>query len=382
MRDHEGLAGYSERLGRGNIVKERMMFSNIQVLQAAAAYSVVGLHLVDSWNNYTGAHFGYSIDFPGGFNGLFFVISGFVNAEATRNRATKPLEFIRKRLVRIIPLYWALSVAIFITTLFGLKTLGIETPDLRRLILSLFFLPTFENGVLVSPTLFVGWTLNFQVPFYLLFGLALSFERYVCKEITLSACITVLYILSMIIKRPELGYYLDELLLGFVLGLLISRLHCGCPSFLERIRLEIFVTCLAIGSVFLVGTALISTGVLLQHQHAFIAIAGAMMVFGAVGLEAKGMVMRRKVVLLQGAASYSIFLVHPLILQFAGKAMILTGLNVTIPGTLIGYGVTLALVSITGTAIHLYIERPVSEALRPKPSSAPLSKFSGLRRRA
>ncbi len=119
------------------------MLLNVRALQALAAYCVVLVHLLDSWNNYTGAHFNYPVFINGGFNSLFFVMSGFLIAKSTKGRKILPQQFLAKRLIRIIPLYWMLTAIVFIGTVFGLKPLGIESPDLHRLLLSLIFVPTF-----------------------------------------------------------------------------------------------------------------------------------------------------------------------------------------------------------------------------------------------
>jgi hypothetical protein len=51
------------------------------------------------------------------------------------------------------------------------------------------------------------------------------------------------------------------------------------------------------------------------------------------------------------------------VLQVTGKAMILTGLNTTIPGTLVGYLATLLVVGITGVAGYKYLEQPLNRIL-------------------
>jgi peptidoglycan/LPS O-acetylase OafA/YrhL len=117
--------------------------------------------------------------------------------------------------------------------------------------------------------------------------------------------------------------------------------------------------------------ALFLRGPLLHHQQGLLAAASALIVFGAIGLEQQGKIVRSKLVLQQGAASYSIYLLHPLVLQFTGKAMILTGLNATIPGTLLGYAATLFIVGAVAKAVDTYIERPIQEALKPSPTSRP-----------
>ena len=43
---------------------------------------------------------------------IFFVISGFIMWVTTHDRRTTPLQFLTNRIVRIVPLYWLLTLAV------------------------------------------------------------------------------------------------------------------------------------------------------------------------------------------------------------------------------------------------------------------------------
>ena len=63
---------------------------------------------------------GYHIGLPGfsgGFVGVdvFFVISGFIMYAAARDEP--PLEFVRRRLVRVVPLYWMATLALAVVSI-------------------------------------------------------------------------------------------------------------------------------------------------------------------------------------------------------------------------------------------------------------------------
>jgi exopolysaccharide production protein ExoZ len=339
------------------------VFPNIQIIRAAAVYLVVVRHVIDSWNNYTGTGFGYRIDVPGGFSTLFFLVSGFVLAESVTSRTVYPATFLMKRLVRIVPFYWCISLLVFASTLFGLKTFGLSSPGVDHLVKSLLFLPTFENGSVVSPILYVGWTLNFQVFLYVLFALALVPRRFIPQEIALFSFIGLVFLASHLVDNLELSYFSSEILLVFYLGVLTSWIARSFPEFMARRTLNFFAGCLVGGSFLLVGLVLFLRGPLLRHHHLVVGCAAALVVFGATGLERKGCSATGRRMLLLGAASYSIFLLHPLVIQVTGKAMILTGLNATIPGTLAGYVGTLLIVGITGVAGYRYLEQPLHQRL-------------------
>jgi len=144
----------------------------IQYLRGIAALMVVWFHSVEQVpgvSPYFAAGFGNSgVD-------LFFVISGFIMLATTLNDAPAPLEFMRRRIVRVVPLYWLLTLA--------MVALAMCVPGLFRtlivapwtLVESLLFIPHFSESFpnMVWPLLVPGWTLNFEMFFYAVFACSL-----------------------------------------------------------------------------------------------------------------------------------------------------------------------------------------------------------------
>lgn len=91
------------------------MFVGVHYLRGLAALMVVYFHL-----------FGYQISTPlsmfaGGEFGvdMFFVISGFVMWITTERGNVTPQEFVTRRIVRVVPLYWLFTLLLVaITVLF------------------------------------------------------------------------------------------------------------------------------------------------------------------------------------------------------------------------------------------------------------------------
>src|SRR5246127_1178159 len=83
-------------------------FRSIQYLRGIAAFAVVCFHAFQ-WTNVAGLT---PTDFPTGAAGVdvFFVISGFVMWVTTDRDPPKPLEFLRRRAVRILPPYWLFTL--------------------------------------------------------------------------------------------------------------------------------------------------------------------------------------------------------------------------------------------------------------------------------
>lgn len=148
------------------------MWYSIHFLRAIAAILVVAHHVPQ----YLAGRVDFPIfDFPHGAAGVdvFFVISGFVMHQATRKFGVSSVYFLRARLLRILPMYWICtlllsSLAIFLPSLF--KTFSVGPIEAVK---SLFFLPVYNNSGYFRPVLQQGWTLQYEMLFYLFTGLAL-----------------------------------------------------------------------------------------------------------------------------------------------------------------------------------------------------------------
>lgn len=162
------------------------MIRSLQILRGVAALLVVGFHArpvmdipADSWLDSL-----FSMGYAG--VNLFFIISGFIMCYTTDSR-TKPLKFIGRRLVRIAPLYWLLL----------LFHKGLRSLTDPQTYLSMFFIPLSPQSppFLGYATWMVGWTLNYEMFFYLVFFLSLFFGKY--RMVMVYAVFASLHLLFM-----------------------------------------------------------------------------------------------------------------------------------------------------------------------------------------
>ena len=218
--------------------------SNIQALRAFAALSVIFFHLVENAHKHGMTPVALT---PLGWWGnsgvdIFFVISGFVMIESQRRKTTKVTAFLIRRIVRIAPLYWILTLFYW-----GLATLA---PSLfPNLDLSNAWLLTslaFVSGVFSfsAPILGQGWTLEFEMLFYLVFAFALNMRNYFKTGI-----LTILIVL-FIVMYFDANAIILEFCFGVLVGLIYARYK---PSrLLSRIFLGIglagFLPSLILGS--------------------------------------------------------------------------------------------------------------------------------------
>lgn len=115
---------------------------------------------------------------------LFFLISGFIMVYTTASNDGSfryLLDFLVKRVTRIWPV-WAIALAIYVAAKFDLSYLT-DIPKLKWMLHSLAFIPTAGISgdiapVFGFPILGVGWTLNYEMYFYLFFGACMLFGRW------------------------------------------------------------------------------------------------------------------------------------------------------------------------------------------------------------
>jgi exopolysaccharide production protein ExoZ len=151
-----------------------MEYKNIQGLRAIAALLVVGCHFHDFADRY-GFQSEALITIGAWGVDLFFVISGFIMIVVNWNKFSKPnapKAFLIRRIVRIFPPYWLVTLVIVTAIIISPKLFHTWTVNTSNLLPSLLLLPSEQK-----PILYVGWTLIFEMYFYYVFATLLNFSR-------------------------------------------------------------------------------------------------------------------------------------------------------------------------------------------------------------
>lgn len=131
-------------------------FDSIQTLRGIAAVLVVAEHIRFL------ACGAFGVD-------IFFCISGFMIMFTTHKSTDY---FFRKRLLRIYPFYALMTIGTFALARLFPSMFEQTQASLTQLAKSLFFIPFDMGGGILQPLLRIGWTLNCEMFFYLLFGLS------------------------------------------------------------------------------------------------------------------------------------------------------------------------------------------------------------------
>jgi len=189
----------------------------IQLLRAVAAIAVVLYHAAIVTPKYSpfparslnvlslGA---YGVD-------LFFVISGFVIFYTTNNISVS--QFVRKRIERIVPIYWLYTV---FTLLITLELGGGAEFSWKKFLLSISFI-SFLLGD--APLMYVGWTLEYEMFFYACVAASMFIWRRTWPPVcTLISGLIVLGALTSPVSAW--GKFISaSMMLEFLMGILIGQ---------------------------------------------------------------------------------------------------------------------------------------------------------------
>lgn len=169
---------------------------------------------------------------------LFCMISGYIIIYSTQSERSRN-GFLLKRVIRIVPLYWMLTLLFFIIICIKPSLSLTSEPKLEYLIKSLLFIPFLNNYGYDLPIMVVGWTINYEMLFYLLFNLSMWINHRLRAGLTIG--ISVLLVMAGLIFHPKdfiLRYYTDSFLLEFSMGILafylVKYLRPHCKSQLIR----------------------------------------------------------------------------------------------------------------------------------------------------
>lgn len=308
--------------------------AGIQILRALAASAIVAVH--SSPNS--------TIVLASGVD-LFFAISGFIMVHSSRQMFADSSQwkpFIVRRLFRVVPLYWLATMAFLPWA-----------PDksISLLFASLFFVPFH-----VAPTLNVGWTLNLEMAFYIIFAAFLFLPMrlaIICVSLSL-----VMVVISARLYQPvpALRTWGHATLLEFIFGMALAWWRQYDPQ--PRNLIAYFF-------LFAGLLGLLANFILLPNSFEALfpffygwwvrpllwGLPTALLVAWAITADFRPQNLVARVAILIGDASYAIYLFHFLIFSILA--------SLSLPASLL-FSLGLS----AGVLVHLSIERPILKRKR------------------
>lgn len=284
---------------------------------------------------------------------IFFVISGFIMYVAARSES--PAAFIWLRIVRVVPLYWLVTVG-FIFLFYKERLFHISMAEAKHLVLSLLFVPhySFSKPDQIWPFLIPGWTLNYEMFFYCLFCAALFLGRPLLMTTVFIASLVCVGLVFDFSGNAILLTYTNPILVEFIAGVWVGRLYV-----LGRLN-ERMAVLFPLGFVGLMSLPLILPG---GQEIWFRVACGVSIVIGAVSISHA--MPRLDVLTKIGDASYSIYLTHTIVGLVLSRKLFI---SIPIHGwaQFVGYVISSLFLSVfTGYLIYRYVEKPLLRRLRP-----------------
>ena len=326
--------------------------AGLQLLRGLAALMVLVGHVIAEAEHY----FARPLALPFGADAIpwtrgvdiFFVISGFIITLSASRYASQPLAFLWRRALRVAPLYY-LFTTLMVATLLLLPGAAKDTVlEPGQILSSYLFVPFERYDGRIAPVLSLGWTLNYEMFFYVLMALSLAQPRPVWVISGLLAGLAFASLLPL--TGAIFTFWTNPLMLEFLFGIALARAY---QRGLHRPSAPLALGLLGIGIVLLVWLDP-------TPLPRFIA-AGlpAMLIVAAGTLSCPDRTLPGQII---GDASYALYLSHRFTLR--AMTLLLLPLLPDTPWAAWSF-VALACVVITlvSLLVHLSIERPLLRTL-------------------
>jgi peptidoglycan/LPS O-acetylase OafA/YrhL len=212
------------------IISKNNNLQGVQIARGLAALLVVIGHSLTYTMVYSG-RYGLTkpsfISIPWGIGvDIFFIISGFImvfSSESLFRTKGAWMVFLFKRFWRVVPLYWTIITIYLVRNLLS----GREVPSLEGAIASYLFIPYDSlNNKIIRPFYEIGWTLNYEVFFYLIFAVFLYFKKKIaCLSVFIVFLTFFLFGKFSPVKWPFFLFYSQPIIFEFCLGGLLGLFY-------------------------------------------------------------------------------------------------------------------------------------------------------------
>jgi exopolysaccharide production protein ExoZ len=314
-------------------------FDFLQISRGIAALIVVVHHTTGSGKFYLNFIFLDNI-FVAGWNAVdfFFVLSGFIIYYIHFGDIGKPpalLPYLKKRVIRVYPIYWIICFASLALLIIGKSYITKDS------LFDIFSSPSYvvKSFLLIpqitQPFVGVAWSLCYEVFFYFVFGLGILFGRHILSLLTL----TYLFILLLTISGL---YYLNgnfiysflssNYILDFLIGIAVVRVYKSSERYMtprkwiSKILLFTGISLFAL-TWFLSLHYDNSFGKFSTLSRCFYGIASAIIILSLTNLSFTKKTNLGNYFLDLGAASYVLYLVHPILLSVIFKLLFKFGFH-------------------------------------------------------
>jgi exopolysaccharide production protein ExoZ len=324
--------------------------SRIRNLQGLRLYAAIPVVLYHTKFNLPGIR-------PIGIFGvhLFFLLSGYIMASICDGDSTA---FAKRRLIRIVPLYWTLTLMLYLVAWKFPHLMNATRALPSELVKSLLFVPFAKSNGLYQPILFVGWTVNCEMFFYMMLSLAVLIHRRRAALVGAAIMLSVMGFCSILSSESAIAkFYSNSVLLECLLGLLSYYCVRYATQWLTPAMKPALLTA-ALGTMVLLPA--IEEWQMFYHLPAVVRYGPLcfVLICSVCLLASLGADIKPGAIVLLGDASYVMYLTHPYVIQFLDRVIgrFIPIFRVDAP---VGCLVAMVFVMPISAFLYLKIDKPV-----------------------
>ena len=348
-------------------MSSKKIINSIQFLRGFAALAVVVHHTGGYVKRYFEPTLLFEDKFSIGFAGvdLFFVISGFIIHFTSKNYLNNPSklkEYLKKRFIRVYPIYWIITTILFISSWLIVEILdknifSIGYPNTLIAYIQTYLLLPLHFAI--NP---VTWTLSYELFFYLCFAILIISKRlWMIPALILAVSFYNIFINIPEIVEVKLNYF-NFIFSGynfeFMFGFLIYPLY-------EKIKLSnIISVILLIISISIIALFGYDIGDYDSYKRVLtFGLPSGLILLSLLNLENNNAISFPKITLTLGDASYALYLIHFPMMLLMNKIPQILGYNFSaIQEVWYSYFIIISMV-ISSIYVHKWIEMPVAKKL-------------------
>lgn len=356
-------------------MRDGQKLKSLEIYRGIAALMVVLFHYHFYMTEYLNKSPTMARIFEGGHAGVefFFVLSGFIIYLIHSKDIGDPdsaRDFLRKRMIRILPLYWIVITVSLVSFLAHPGWGGSKGLTLHNVVFDYLLLPTGGNRILAP-----AWTLKAEALFYASFCIAIfrpaiGVAAFVVWQLAIVVSNAWAALQGGNFDNPYVNYVFDIHNIGFGIGVACGW-ACSAAWTLSARRAQLLLALGLLGVLSVMAFEGVEnlnfsnlqpfperTLISISYTLSF-----ALIIIASVRLEEifKPAFDRRLV--LFGASSYSLYLIHDPLVSFMDKAA--ARFRTLVDGHENAlYLIEVCLAVAVAIAIHRFVEKPVTDSLK------------------
>jgi len=303
---------------------------------------------------------------------LFFVISGIVISAVTVGKFSNrsyARTFLYHRLARIYPIYWVYSAIVLVAFLYNPLWINAGSGHRVNILASFFLIPTNFAMLIMQ-----GWTLSFELYFYLVFFFILFFvpEKSAPTFLALWGVSILIASLLPASAQPIVGLITSPFVFEFLAGCLIFHLYQH-GALRPKAGFALITVALIWLALSMAWTRYNHHSNQLWIDHSpwiRLAVYGSfssIFLLGIMELERSGLIRFVRPLSAIGDWSYSIYLSHIIVLELIGRFMFHFAAHARFAMIIVD-AISLPLVFLVGYLSYTLLERPLITLLIRKPA--------------